>query len=92
MPILVTVIGLIGVYFNEQNLLKLMMCLELSFLGVGVLAILVSLLKFNVYGQIIALVILTIAAAEAAVGLSILVVTYRVNNSISLAELNKLRG
>jgi NADH-quinone oxidoreductase subunit K len=85
-------LGLIGIVFNRKSLLILMLCIELMFLGISFLFIIFALAQHNYIGQVYALLILTVAAAETAIGLALLVIAYRVRKSISFASFNELRG
>jgi NADH-quinone oxidoreductase subunit K len=86
------VVGLIGIVFNEKSLLILMLCIELMFLGISFTFIIFSLLQGSYLGELYALLVLTVAAAESAIGLGLLVVSYRVRKSISFSSFNELRG
>jgi NADH-ubiquinone oxidoreductase chain 4L len=85
-------IGILGIIVNRKNLLLLLMSIELMLLAINFLLILTSSYLDNILGQLFALYILVVAAAESAIGLSILIAYYRVKGSISVKFINLLRG
>ncbi len=85
-------IGILGIIVNRKNLLLLLMSIELMLLAINFLLILTSSYLDNIMGQLFALYILVVAAAESAIGLSILIADYRVKGSISVKFINLLRG
>lgn len=85
-------VGLFGIIYSLERVIIYLMCIELMWLGVGIL-FLGSYLYFNEpMGLVFAISVLSIAAAETAIGLALLVNFYRVNKSISLRYLSNLRG
>ena len=84
-------IGVMGIIINRKNIIILLMCTELLLLAVNFNFIAFSYFKQDIAGQIFVFFILTVAAAEAAIGLAILVVLYRNKNSIDVQELQTLR-
>ncbi len=85
-------IGIIGIFLNRKNIIVILMSIELILLAVNI-----NLVSFSIYlndltGQIFALFILTVAAAEAAIGLAIIVIHYRNSGTIRVHEINKLKG
>ena len=85
-------LGSIGIIVNRKNIIIMLMCIELMLLSVNFLLVIVSVLSDNLHGQIFALYILVVAAAESAIGLSILVAYYRVKGTIAVKFVNLLRG
>ena len=85
-------IGVTGVLMNRQNILIMVMAIELMVLGVVYCAVIYSIVLDNIVGQIAAIIILTVAAAESAIGLSIIVTYHRVRGTIAVRALNLLRG
>ena len=81
-----------GVFINRRNLILLLMCIELMLLAVNFNFIAFSRYLGDETGQVFVFFILTVAAAEAAIGLAILVVLFRNKNSINVSELNKMKG
>ena len=85
-------IGLSGIILNRKNIIVMLMSVELMLLAVNLNFIIYSVYLDEIMGQVFALLILTVAAAEAAIGLAILVVYYRVRGSISVENIHLLRG
>ena len=88
---IVFAIGVMGIIINRKNIIILLMCTELLLLAVNFNFIAFSYFNQDITGQIFVFFILTVAAAEAAIGLAILVVFYRNKNSIDVQELQTLR-
>ena len=86
------VIGIVGLVVNRKNLIVLLMCIELMLLAVNINLVSFSSYLNNIDGQIFTIFVLTVAAAEAAIGLAIIVVYYRNSGSISVEDIKKLRG
>ena len=84
-------IGVMGIIINRKNIIILLMCTELLLLAVNFNFIAFSYFYQDITGQIFVFFILTVAAAEAAIGLAILVVLYRNKDSIDVQELQTLR-
>lgn len=85
-------LGTIGIIVNRKNIIIMLMSIELMLLSVNFLLVIMSILIDNIQGQVFALYILVVAAAESAIGLSILVAYYRVKGSIAVKFINLLRG
>lgn len=85
-------ISIAGMVLNRKNLLILLMCIELMLLSVNFNFIAFSYYLNNLEGQIFVFFILTVAAAEAAIGLAILVVLFRNRSTINVQELDLLKG
>ena len=81
-----------GIFLNRKNVLLLLMCIELMLLAVNINFIAFSHFLGDVQGQIFVFFILTVAAAEAAIGLAILVVLFRSRRTINVADLDTLKG
>ena len=81
-----------GIFINRRNLILLLMCIELMLLAVNFNFIAFSRYLGDETGQVFVFFILTVAAAEAAIGLAILVVLFRNKSSINVNELNKMKG
>lgn len=86
------VLSIAGIILNRRNLILLLMCVELMLLAVNFNFIAFSRYLGDEAGQIFVFFILTVAAAEAAIGLAILVVLFRNKRSIAVQELNTLKG
>jgi NADH-quinone oxidoreductase subunit K len=85
-------IGVAGIYINRKNIIVLLMCIELILLAVNTNFIAFSQFLQNQVGDIFVFFILTVAAAEAAIGLAILVVVFRSRDTINVNELDSLKG
>ena len=85
-------IGVVGIFLNRKNIIVILMSIELILLAVNINLVSFSIYMNDLVGQIFTLFILTVAAAEAAIGLAILVVFFRNLGSISVEEINKLKG
>lgn len=85
-------ISIAGIIINRKNIILLLMCIELMLLSVNVNFVAFSRFLGNVDGQIFVFFILTVAAAEAAIGLAILVTLFRNRRTINVAELDSLKG
>ena len=85
-------ISVAGIFINRKNVIVLLMCIELMLLAVNMNFVAFSRFLGDVSGQIFVFFILTVAAAEAAIGLAILVTLFRNTRTINVAELDSLKG
>lgn len=85
-------ISVAGIFLNRKNVILLLMCIELLLLAVNFNFIALSRFMGDPTGQVFVFFILTVAAAESAIGLAILVVLFRTRRSINVQELDVLRG
>jgi NADH-quinone oxidoreductase subunit K len=85
-------IGIIGIFLNRKNIIVILMSIELILLAVNINLVSFSIFLGDLVGQIFTLFILTVAAAEAAIGLAIIVVYYRNSGTITVEEIDKLKG
>ncbi len=85
-------ISVAGIFLNRKNVILLLMCIELMLLAVNINFIAFSHFLGDIQGQIFVFFILTVAAAEAAIGLAILVVLFRTRKTINVADLDTLKG
>jgi NADH-quinone oxidoreductase subunit K len=85
-------IAVIGIFLNRKNLIVLLMAIELMLLGVNLNFIAFSHFMGDIAGQVFVFFILTVAAAEAAIGLAILVTLFRNINTIHVEDLDRLKG
>jgi len=85
-------LGGIGLFINQNNILIVLMCLELMLFSINLQFIYISLILNEMQGFIVALVILALAATEAAIGLGIVIIYYRVRQNISINNLFLLKG
>ncbi len=85
-------IGLVGLMLNQRSIILVLMCIELMLLGINLQLMSFSVYRDDVMGQVFALYVLTVAAAESAIGLAILVVYYRVRGSVTMERMNLMHG
>ena len=85
-------IGIVGVFMNRKNIIIILMSIELILLAVNINLVSFSIYLQNLAGQVFTMFILTIAAAEAAVGLAIIVIYYKNKGSINVDQINSLKG
>ena len=85
-------IGIFGIFLNRKNVIIIMMSIELILLAVNINLVAFSAFLGDLVGQVYALVVLTVAAAEAAIGLAILVVYFRNRGSIAVDDINLMKG
>ncbi len=85
-------IGVVGIFLNRKNVIILLMAIELMLLAVNLNFVAFSYYLQDIAGQIFVFFILTVAAAEAAIGLAILVVLFRNMRTINVDDLDKLKG
>jgi NADH-quinone oxidoreductase subunit K len=85
-------IGVLGIFVNRKNVIVILMSIELILLAVNINFVAFSAYLGNLTGQVFALFVLTVAAAEAAIGLAILVVYFRNRGSIAVEDVNVMKG
>jgi NADH-quinone oxidoreductase subunit K len=85
-------LSVIGIFLNRKNIIVLLMAIELMLLAVNMNFVAFSHFLGDLHGQVFVFFILTVAAAESAIGLAILVLLFRAKSSISAEELNTLKG
>ena len=85
-------IAVLGIAINRKNVIVLLMCIELMLLAVNTNFVAFARFMNDTAGELFVFFILTVAAAEAAIGLAILVVLFRQRNTIDVEELNRLKG
>ena len=85
-------IGVVGIFLNRKNVIVILMSIELILLAVNINLVAFSIFINDLSGQIFTLFILTVAAAEAAIGLAILVCYFRNKGSISIESVNTMKG
>ena len=86
------VIGIFGIFLNRKNVIIILMSIELVLLAVNINLVAFSSYLGDLTGQVFAMFILTVAAAEAAIGLAILVVYFRNRGSIAVEDINMMKG
>jgi len=85
-------LGIFGIFLNRKNVIVILMSIELILLAVNINLVAFSAFLGDIVGQVYALIVLTVAAAEAAIGLAILVVFYRIRGSIAVEDINLMKG
>ena len=85
-------LGILGIFINRKNVIVNLMSVELILLAVNVNLVAFSSFLHDLVGQVFALLVLTVAAAEAAIGLAILVVYFRNRGSIAVEDVNLMKG
>jgi NADH-quinone oxidoreductase subunit K len=85
-------LGIFGIFLNRKNIIIILMSIELILLAVNINLVAFSTQLGDIVGQIFALIVLTVAAAETAIGLAILVVLYRNRGSIAVEDVNLMKG
>ncbi len=85
-------IGVFGIFLNQKNVIIILVAIELMLLAVNINLVAFSTYLHDLVGQVFALFVLTVAAAEAAIGLAILVVYYRNRGTIAVQDINSMKG
>ena len=85
-------LGVIGIFLKRKNIIVILMSIELILLAVNINLISFSIFSGDILGQIFTMLILTVAAAEAAIGLAIIVVYYRNRGSIRVEDIHGMKG
>jgi NADH-quinone oxidoreductase subunit K len=85
-------LGILGIFINRKNVIIILMSIELILLAVNINLVAFSYYLHDLVGQVFALFVLTVAAAEAAIGLAILVVFFRARGSIAVEDVNLMKG
>jgi NADH-quinone oxidoreductase subunit K len=85
-------LGIFGIFLNRKNVIIILMSVELMLLAVNINLVAFSAFLGNLIGQVFALFVLTVAAAEAAIGLAILVIFFRNRGTIAVEDINQMKG
>ena len=85
-------VGLSGIFLNRKNIIVLLMAVELMLLAINFNFIIFSVFLDDILGQLFALLVLTVAAAESAIGLAILVIYYRIRGTIAIEFIDLMKG
>ena len=85
-------LGMIGIFLNRKNVIVILMSIELILLAVNINLVSFSIFLQDIVGQVFTMLILTVAAVEAAIDLAIIVVYYRNKGSIRVEEINQMKG
>jgi NADH-quinone oxidoreductase subunit K len=86
------VLGVFGIFLNRKNVIVILMAIELILLAVNINLVAFSAFLGDMVGQVFAMFVLTVAAAEAAIGLAILVIYHRNRGTIAVDDINQMRG
>ena len=86
------VLGVLGIFLNRKNIIVILMAIELILLSVNLQLVAFSAFLGDLVGQVFAMFVLTVAAAEAAVGLAILVIYFRGRGTIAVDDVDRLKG
>ena len=86
------VLGVLGIFLNRKNVIVILMAIELILLAVNINLVAFSAFLNDLTGQIVAMFVLTVAAAEAAIGLAILVIYFRRRGTIAVDSVDRLKG
>ena len=89
---IIFVLGVLGIFINRRNVILMLMAIELILLAVNINLVAFSAYLGELSGQVMAMFVLTVAAAEAAIGLAILVVFFRRRGSIAVDDVNRMQG
>ncbi len=84
--------GVVGIFLNRKNVIIILMAIELMLLAVNINLVAFSTFLGDMVGQVFAMLVLTVAAAEAAIGLAILVIYFRNRGSIAVEDINVMKG
>ena len=85
-------LGVVGIFLNRKNVIVILMSIELILLAVNINLVSFSIFSGDLIGQIFTMLILTVAAAEAAIGLAIIVIFYRNKGSVRVEDIHSLKG
>ncbi|MCO4054496.1 MAG: NADH-quinone oxidoreductase subunit NuoK [Bosea sp.] len=85
-------LGVLGIFINRKNVIVILMSIELILLSVNINLVAFSTFLNDMVGQVFALLVLTVAAAEAAIGLAILVTYFRNRGTIAVEDINMMKG
>ena len=86
------VLGVLGIFLNRKNIIVILMAIELILLSVNIQLVAFSAFLGDLVGQVFAMFVLTVAAAEAAIGLAILVIYFRGRGTIAVDDVNRMKG
>jgi NADH-quinone oxidoreductase subunit K len=86
------VLGVLGIFLNRKNIIVILMAIELILLSVNINLVAFSAFMHDMVGQVFAMFVLTVAAAEAAIGLAILVIYFRNRGTIAVDDINQMKG
>jgi NADH:ubiquinone oxidoreductase subunit K len=90
--LILIIIGICGMLYNRKNIIKIIMSIEIMLLGINLLFIYSTLIHNDITGQIYFIFILTIAGAETAIGLALLIILYKIRGTIAIDYLTLMKG
>nr|YP_009449539.1 NADH dehydrogenase subunit 4L [Cymbomonas tetramitiformis]ANA57083.1 NADH dehydrogenase subunit 4L [Cymbomonas tetramitiformis] len=90
--VILFLLGIWGIFLNRKNIIIMLMSIELMLLAVNLNFVIFSVYLDDMIGQLFALLVLTVAAAESAIGLALLVVYYRIRGTIAVEYINLVKG
>ena len=85
-------LGVLGIFLNRKNIIVILMAIELILLAVNINLVAFSAFLGDLVGQVFAMFVLTVAAAEAAIGLAILMIYFRARGTIAVDDANRMKG
>lgn len=91
-PLLLFIISIIGIIINQSNIILVLICIEVMLLSISLNFLIHSFIINNCLGQLCSIYVITVAAVESAIGLSIMISFYKKKGSISIRFLNLLKG
>lgn len=92
LPLLMFILSVIGIIINRSNIILVLICIEIMLLSISLNFLLHSYVSESLLGQISSVYIITVAAVESAIGLSIMISFYKIRGSIAIRFLNLLKG
>nr|AGE93596.1 NADH dehydrogenase subunit 4L [Capsaspora owczarzaki] len=92
LSVIIFLLGVLGIILNRKNIIVLLMSIELILLAINLNFIVLSVMSDDLIGQVGAILVLTVAAAESAIGLAILVAYYRIRGTIAVLFINLMKG
>ena len=92
LPFIIFILSIIGIILNRSNIMFILICIEIMLLSISIGFLLHSILLETIIGQLYSIYIITVAAVESAIGLSIMISFYKIKGSISIRFLNLLKG
>jgi NADH-quinone oxidoreductase subunit K len=91
-PFIIYLLGILGLVLNRNNVISMLISIELLLIAINIIFIISSIFLDDIFGQMFALMVLTVAAAESAIGLAIVVAFYRIKGSINVETIRLLKN
>ena len=85
-------LGIFGLWSNRRNLVIILMSVEIALVGISLNFVAVSIFYYNFIGQLFALLILVVAAAESAIGLALIIAWHRISTNLHITKINQIKG